>query len=237
MDLEDITVIVPTRNEENNIPALLGSLPAAVRLIVIDDSQDSTPALVESLRPGRSLVLRCPAGVSQARQLGAELAETAWLLFSDADVIFAPHYFAELRRWRSCGALYGPKLSIREFESYYRWFARGQRALHWLGIPAASGSNLLVSRHALFAVGGFDLQLACNEDTELVWRIKRWGYPVVFAPDLIVYAQDHRRLRWGWLRKTWHSLTRGVLLYYGLMPARWRSCDWGYWSHARDVKS
>jgi glycosyltransferase involved in cell wall biosynthesis len=228
---EHITVVVPTRNEEHKIVAFLDSLPPWIQLVVVDASQDGTPELIEAHRPERTLVLRHPGGVSEARQVGAEATKTPWVLFSDADVIFPPDYFGRLASYTRYDVVYGPKLSTGEFASYYRWSARGQGLLHRLGIPAASGSNLLVSRHAFFATGGFDLQLSCNEDTELVWRIKQRGYPVLFVPELAVYARDHRRLERGALRKTTHSLVRYTLLYFDLIPPRWRVHDWGYWSY------
>ena len=113
---------------------------------------------------------------------------------------------------------------------YYRTFVWGQRLLHSVGIPAATGSNLLIRRDALFDVGGFDRTLSCNEDTEVVWRIHRRGFRVDFAPDLAVFETDHRRLRRGALAKTMHSLTRCLLLYLDLMPSRWRTGDWKYWA-------
>jgi hypothetical protein len=54
---------------------------------------------------------------------------------------------------------------------------------------------------------------------------------VCFAPDLVVYAHDHRRLYRGPLRKTLHSITRCLLLYLGLISESWLSHDWGYWSY------
>ncbi|MFN8499653.1 MAG: glycosyltransferase family 2 protein [Anaerolineae bacterium] len=95
---------------------------------------------------------------------------------------------------------------------------------------AASGSSLLLSRRAFLSVGGFDCRLAVNEDTEIVWRVRRAGYRVDFASDLAVYARDQRRLRRGAARKTMHSMARCALLYTGLMPERWRGHDWGYWT-------
>lgn len=231
MSLKDITVIVPTKNEERNIVTFLGSLPAWVSLIAVDASQDDTPEIIKTRRPERSQVVRHPGGVSMARQIGAEAAQTAWLLFTDADVSFPPDYFGRLAGYRGYDLIYGPKLSTGEYANYYRWFARGQALLHRLGIPAASGSNLLISRHALWAAGGFDTQLSCNEDSELAWRVKRRGYPILFLPDLVVYAQDHRRLERGLLRKTVHSFARCLLLYFDLIPSRWRGRDWGYWSY------
>jgi GT2 family glycosyltransferase len=229
-----LSVIVPTRNEAHNVPAFLASLPPGVQLIVVDASQDATPELIQTLRPHNTLLLRYASTVTQGRQWGAEAAETTWLLFTDADVIFPPDYFERLRGYRGYDALYGPKLSTDEFRSYYRWFAQGQRLAHALGMPAASGSNLLVKRQVLKDIGGFDLELTCNEDSELAWRIKRRGYRVGFAPDLVVYARDHRRLHGGVARKTLHSWVRCALLYFNLMPSRWRKHDWGYWSLPRD---
>ncbi len=230
MELTNLTIVVPTRNEAHNIPAFLASLPAQATLVVVDASQDTTVDLIRTLRPERTLVIRHPAKIAEARQIGAEAARTPWLLFTDADVTFDPAYFDRLGRYSNYDAIYGPKLSKDHFSNYYRWFTWGQQAFHSLGIPAVSGSNLLVSRRALADAGGFDQRLTCNEDTELGWRIKRQGYRIVFAPDLIVYARDHRRLHRGVVRKTSHSLARCLLLYLNLMPARWRGRDWGYWA-------
>jgi glycosyltransferase involved in cell wall biosynthesis len=227
--LEDVTVIVPTRNETRNIPAFLASLPGEVSLIVVDSSEDGTPELVEILRPDHTLLVRCCCNVTQARQVGANRAKTPWLLFTDADVVFSIDYFRNLEPYEYYDVLYGPKLSDGAFPSYYRWFSIGQRVLQLLGIPAASGSNLLIRREVLSEAGGFDLELSCNEDSEIAWRIKRRGYRVGFGNDLRVYARDHRRLHRGVARKTFHSLARCTLMYLNLLPARRRRNDWGYW--------
>lgn len=229
MQLSELTLILPTRDEARNIAAFLGSVPPEPRLVVVDASRDDTPERIEALRPANTLVLREPGSVAHARQRGAEIARTRWLLFSDADLVFAPDYFERLTRLGGAAVYYGPKLSRDRFRRYYRGFARAQALSHALGWPAASGSNLLVAREAWSAVGGFDLQLNCNEDSELVWRIGRAGYGVCFLPDLVVYAIDHRRIENGRTAKTLHSLARCVLLYTDLMPRRYRGLDWGYW--------
>jgi glycosyltransferase involved in cell wall biosynthesis len=229
MQLADLTLILPTRNEARNIARFLESVPAELQLIVIDDSRDETPILIETLRPERTLLLREPGSVTRARQCAAGLARTRWLLFSDADVVFAPDYFERLSLLSGSAAYYGPKLSADRFRSYYRGIAIAQAASHACGIPAASGSNLLIRRDALESVGGFDLDLTCNEDSEVVWRLRRAGYRVSFRKDLVVQATDHRRLEAGRLRKTLHSMTRCALLYTNLMPRKYRTHDWGYW--------
>lgn len=233
MEPSDVTIIVPTRNEVANIPAFLASIPSAVRLIVVDASDDETPDLIERLRPDNTQVLRRPVKIAAARQIGAEAAETEWFLFTDADVIFAPDYFDRLAPYERLDVVAGPKLSRDRYQEYYKWFSRGMRALTNLGIPSASGSNMLVRREAFFTSGGFDLQLTVNEDSELAWRIRRHGFRVGFAPDLRVYARDHRRLDRGRTKKTFHTLARCFLLYTGLMPESLRPKDWGYWKPAR----
>ena len=237
MRLDQVTVVVPTRNEETNIVTFCQSLPVEVWLIVVDASDDDTASLIRRCRPARTRVVCEPSNVVEARQIGARLAETEWLLFTDADVIFAPDYGERLAACESgssrCDVLYGIKLSRDRYQAYYRRFSWGQGMSHRLGIPAASGSNLLIRRDVFWASGGFDLELSVNEDSEIAWRLKRERYGVCFDPELVVYARDHRRLDQGTLRKTLHSTARCLLLYSGLMPKHWRSRDWGYWSRGR----
>ena len=133
----------------------------------------------------------------------------------------------------ACGLVFGPKLSADEYAGHYRRLAIAQGVLARLGIPAASGSNMLVTAEAFAAVGGFDTLLSCNEDSELGWRIARAGFQWRYERRLVVFATDHRRLRRGALRKTLHTVFRCSSLVLGLIPRRWRSHDWGYWRAAR----
>jgi glycosyltransferase involved in cell wall biosynthesis len=231
LDIAQVTVIVPTKNEAKNIVPFMDSLHPEVELIVVDSSEDATPDIVEARRPERSLVLRREARIGEARQLGAKAARTEWLLFTDADMSFAPDYFCRLQAHPGdADMIYGTKLSADEYAGYYRVFRWGQGVIDWLGIPAASGSNMLFRQDVFWAVDGFDLKLTVNEDSEIAWRTKRQGYRTVFARDLEVYERDHRRLRRGTVRKTIHSLVRCLLLYLDLIPEDRKNRDWGYWA-------
>jgi glycosyltransferase involved in cell wall biosynthesis len=229
-----LTVVVPTLNEEHNLPRFLASLPCDLPLIIVDASTDRTPEVAVTRRPNHTRVIKRQCSISEARQIGGEAARTEWLLFTDADVVFPPAFFSRLaRHQRDADCVYGSKLSIGAYRHYYRAIGRGQQLLHRLGIPAASGSNLALRRRVLFQVGGFDRQLVCNEDSELVWRVKRAGFSTRFAADAPVYATDHRRLERGRIQKTFHSIFRCMLLYGDLLPPAWRASDWGYWSRHR----
>jgi glycosyltransferase involved in cell wall biosynthesis len=235
--LRDLTIVVPTRNEAANIEAFLASVPAEAELIVVDRSEDDTPDIVRRRRPLRTVVLHCRESLTVARETGSRAARTRWLLFADADVRFAPDYFATLAQLLSGppdrALVFGPKLSADDYAGHYRRLAIAQRALARLKIPAASGSNMLVSAAAFAAVGGFDTLLSCNEDSELGWRIARAGFAWAYEPQLVVFATDHRRLQRGPLRKTLHTVFRCSSIYLDLIPRRWRSHDWGYWRAAR----
>jgi GT2 family glycosyltransferase len=211
-------------------------------------------------------VLAAPGSIAAARQAGAEIARGEVLVFADADVEFEAGYFERLRAlmspspWPSChparggsaspnprgsergkdfpwDAICGPKLSRDSYSRYYQLVSQAQQITYsTLGIVGASGSNMVVTRAAFQELGGFRLDLSCNEDTELFLRAGRRRFRVHYEPDLVVWATDHRRLRRGLVRKSAHSLIRNALLFLvckrpGL--PRLLVHDWGYWSTSR----
>jgi cellulose synthase/poly-beta-1,6-N-acetylglucosamine synthase-like glycosyltransferase len=101
-----ISVIVPARNEEQDVEAGLRSLLAlesvAIEIIAVDDrSSDSTGSImdrmaIEASASGKTLrvlhVSELPAGwmgKTHAMALAARQATAPWLLFTDADIFFA----------------------------------------------------------------------------------------------------------------------------------------------------
>lgn len=230
---DTLTIVVPTKNERRNLGGFFASIPPELCVLLVDASDDGTPELALRLRPERTRVVRDRGNIARARQLGADLAETEWVLFTDADVAFAPGYFEHLARHTfrpGTGALYGRKAALGSYPVYHSLFRLGQRCCDLLDIPAGSGSNMLVRREALRAAGGFDLELSCNEDSEVLWRVADAGHEVRFVPELCVLSRDERRLARGSAKKLLHSAARCFLLYTELMPRRWRASDWGYWS-------
>jgi 4,4'-diaponeurosporenoate glycosyltransferase len=96
--LPTLSVIIPARDEEHNLPALLASLaklePPAHQIIVVDDgSRDATAALARAA--GATVVATPPLpagwiGKAWACHTGAAHATAQWLLFTDADTAHAP---------------------------------------------------------------------------------------------------------------------------------------------------
>jgi chlorobactene glucosyltransferase len=99
-----VSVIVPARNEEENLPVLLASLtsleyPNYEILVVDDQSEDRTAELVEQAPPGNARALRLVRGDTPpegwfgkpwACFQGAREARGTLLLFTDADTWHHP---------------------------------------------------------------------------------------------------------------------------------------------------
>jgi len=233
-----VSVIVPTKNEARNLPYLLASLPPEVEVVVCDASTDATASVAVALRPHRTLVLDAPGTVAEARQQGALASSGNILVFTDADVEFDADYFDRLQMLEEWDGVCGAKLSRDLYASDYQAMRRAQSVTYrWLGIAAASGSNMVMTRRAFDAVGGFRTQLSCNEDTELFLRAGRRGFRMQFDQRLVVWARDHRRLERGRRSKAVHSLVRNVLLYFVCCQPRIPRLlvhDWGYWARTHE---
>lgn len=234
MKLSDLTVIVPTKDEADNIGPFLDSLDPRVALIVVDASTDDTRERIHARRPD-ALVIEDQSTIPEARQLGMERATTEWVLFTDADMSFGEGYWTAweaLDLGPKVGAVQGAKLSADDdYQTYYKLFSAGIRVMSWLTIPAGSGSNMLFRRTALLDVGGFDFALTANEDIYALWSVRKAGWRVPYAGGLKVYERDHRRLDQGRLKKTIHGWIRPLMLFTGIGDDRVRTSSWGYWEN------
>lgn len=89
---EQITIVVPCKNEENYIHHLLDSLNEQnlgnTRIIIADCSTDNTREVINSYKPYLNIEIIDGGPVSIAKNNGAKLATTPYILFIDADVRF-----------------------------------------------------------------------------------------------------------------------------------------------------
>ena len=106
-----VTVIVPTRNEVENVAELLQRLAPAVNgigteLLVVDDSDDDTPHELARIAPSCPIPVRLlhrPAGerrggLGGAVVAGAREARGEWLMVMDADLQHPPETAAAIAR-------------------------------------------------------------------------------------------------------------------------------------------
>lgn len=84
----NLSVIILTKNEENNIVDCIETVNFADEIIVIDDfSEDRTVELIENLKNRKIRIIqhRLNDDFSSQRNFSQEIAEGEWLLFIDAD--------------------------------------------------------------------------------------------------------------------------------------------------------
>ncbi|QLD25979.1 glycosyltransferase [Micromonospora carbonacea subsp. aurantiaca] len=104
-----LTVIVPTRDEAENIPVLLGRLaplltPLRAELLFVDDSDDGTDKAIAAACAGAPVPVRLlhrppearAGGLGGAVLLGARHARGEWVLVMDADLQHPPESAATL---------------------------------------------------------------------------------------------------------------------------------------------
>ena len=204
-ELPTLTVIVPGRNEAENIAATLDTLMqqeyAGLRVVAVDDRSDDATGLImdryAAKFPERLSVLHITElaegwlGKTYAMAKGVAASESEYVLFTDADVLFSPSLlrrviaFAESERADHVVVM--PTLEIRSwgegallgvFHVTAMWGSR----LWKVADPAAKrdfigiGAFNLMRRDALEAIGGLEPQrLAVVEDMTLGVRVKSAG--------------------------------------------------------------
>ena len=200
-----LTVIVPARNEGPNIRACLESLLAqdyaAMQIIAVDDrSTDNTGDTMDQLatvyphKLGVIHIDKLPAewlGKTHAMSVAADQCTSDFLLFTDADVIFAPdslrRALANVVETRADHFVLVPTTIIHRwdeaallafFGSFGLWGARPWRVANSTSPRDALGIGAfnLLRRSAYLKVGGYEaLRMEIVEDLGIARRIKRAG--------------------------------------------------------------
>lgn len=91
-----LTIVIPSKNEETYIGHLLTDLSKQVentRIIIADCSTDNTREIITQKKIEHNLNIEIIEGgpVSEAKNNGAKLVKTPYILFIDADVRFFTH--------------------------------------------------------------------------------------------------------------------------------------------------
>jgi len=182
-----LSVIIPARNEEHNLPVLLRSINAqSVRpqeVIVVDDaSTDRTAEVTRSL--GATVISSQPLpagwrGKTWACQQGAKTARGDTFLFVDADSWFETGGLERILAHKNPGALsVGPYHAVREpYEQLSVFFNLIMTAATVPG--RLFGQMLLVSRANYQCVGGHEaVKGRILENFQLSERFREKGIPL-----------------------------------------------------------
>jgi glycosyltransferase involved in cell wall biosynthesis len=148
-----ITIVVPCKNEENYISHLLDSLRLQdignTRIIIADASTDSTRDVIQKTKGDLNVEVIDGGPVSIAKNNGAKLATTPYILFIDSDVrFFSPTVIRD-----SVDILETKHLDL--IGLYIKCYDDDIRAK--IGFSIFNLINRIMSRWVPFAVGAFFL--------------------------------------------------------------------------------
>jgi glycosyltransferase involved in cell wall biosynthesis len=224
-----VSVVVPLRNEEAGVEALIDDLCAQERapeaIVLVDTgSEDRTRERVaaRARSDARVRLLCLPTGYPGAgRNAGLRAARTPWVAFADGGTRLPPHWLARLMEPVDRGQTVDVVLGAMDVEAHTPAeraaalaFAPARRALAdgriWRGFFVASSA---VRREAAFAAGGFAEHLRSGEDLLFLRALER-GANLAHAPEAVVRWSHAVGTRAVWRRfRTYaeHSLRAGLM--------------------------
>lgn len=197
-----ITIVVPCKNEENYIQHLLSHLKAqqgidGVRIIIADASTDNTRSVIEENKGHLNVEVIEGGPVSIAKNNGAALATTPYLLFIDSDVrFFKPTVIEDAVRTLEEKDLDLIGLYIKCYDNDFvarvgfTLFNIINSVMQYF-IPFAVGAFMLTRRDRFEELGGFP---ACYETSEDFFLSKMYE-PSKFEIINHHFGQDSRRFK------------------------------------------
>jgi glycosyltransferase involved in cell wall biosynthesis len=210
-----LSVVIACRNAEATLGVQLEALAREPRhaewdvLLCDNGSTDGTVALAESYRrllPNLRVVTAGERpGPAHARNVGAASTDAPWLAFVDADDEIAPGWVAAMFAALDRHAFVAGSFEARRLNSAAVVRSRPLQQADGLQdsgigprLPHAGAGNLGIHREAFEAVGGFDADLGCLEDTDFCWRVQLSGVPLVFWRDAVVHVRLRSTIRRMW---------------------------------------
>lgn len=202
MKLSDkITIVVPCKNEETYIHHLLDALRKQdigdTRIIIADCSTDSTRQVIKDNSAGLNVEIIDGGPVSVAKNRGAELVTTPYILFIDADVrFFKPTVIQDAVGLIESKNLDLIGLNIRCYDRDPRahlgftLFNTINHALKYFS-PFAVGAFMLTRRDRFEEFGGFPENFVTSED----FFLSRKYSPKKFRIVKHYFGQDSRRFK------------------------------------------
>ncbi len=251
--LIELTVIIPARNEEQNLAACLQSLVAQAddlfqlgrdwELIVVDDHSTDRTAEVAGSFPGVALLTAAKlengwTGKNNAIWTAARKARGRWILFTDADTIHEPgnlnRAIHEATRHKAGMLSYSPRQFVTGvaqrtlmplvFSELALAYPPSKVSDPSQRIAAANGQFLLVEREAYRRLGGHAAVAdRVLEDVELAFLAKRRKVGLRFR-----YAPDALSTR---MYRTTSSMIEGwtknlaLLFNNALATCLWKILD------------
>jgi hypothetical protein len=222
----DVSVIIPTWNEEKYLPKCLRSLTNQAKskpseVIVVDGgSTDRTVEIAEKYADRVLVERNKPVGA--ARNIGAKHASGNILAFIDADTIASKNWIEEIEHTlRTNPRAVGVTGPTRPYEgsrldrlAYHVATGWVQRLSLRLGLPHVAGFNCAYRKNEFWEAEGFDEYRQLSEDITLSLRIRHQG-PILFDPEMLAYTSLRRIKNYGYpYLTTYYTMNWATMLLF-----------------------
>jgi glycosyltransferase involved in cell wall biosynthesis len=198
---EKITIVVPCKNEEKYIPYLLlhlrNQMIGSTRIIIADCSTDNTRDVIQATKGNLNIEIIDGGPVSIAKNNGAKLVTTPYILFIDADVrFFKDTVIRDAVREIELKDLDLIGLNARCYDKNivaqigFSIFNVINNVLKYFS-PFAVGAFMLTRRDRFEEYGGFPEKFATSED----FFLSRQYSPKKFKLLNHHFGQDSRRFK------------------------------------------
>jgi len=195
-----VSVVIPVHNESSRIQGLMRTLITQTykaQIIFIDDrSSDESPAiLAQFAKEAKERGIECkiitlnenpgPNFKQFALSRGITESDGDYFLFTDGDCEVPPEWISTMVsriQDEKTGAVLGPVFKKKESNKFFSLFQCYDHILRYnyltgsTGLGAAGGgfgNNLIVSKKALAAIGGYDaIPASPTEDASLISQIR-----------------------------------------------------------------
>lgn len=204
--MSEVSVIIPAYNAAKHLAATIESVLAqtrsAAQVIVVDDgSADDTGKVASGFGDAVWSVRQDNAGVSAARNRGAEIATADWLLFLDADDLLISNALERLlarAQEGAFGVIYGQTIYFNDAGNERRLHGKAaaegevpaaMTANFWKSVIATPGAAM-TRREVFEKAGGFRREFNTTADRDFWLRagmLARFGF--VEAP--VIEKREH----------------------------------------------
>ena len=227
---DKVTIVVPCKNEENYIAYLLESLRGqegidGVQIIIADKSDDNTRKVIRAQSHGLKVKIVEGGPVSRAKNNGAKLVKTPYLLFIDSDVrFFSSTVIKDTLETMESRNLDLIGLRVKCYDE--SWQAQAAFSL-FNGVnkvlsnfmPFAIGAYFLTRTDKFNELGGFPEKYVTSED----FHLSRMYSKDKFHLDSHYFGQDSRRFKkMGYFGMTWYLIKNFL---YRNNKKHWDSID------------
>ena len=199
---DEVTIVVPCKNEESYIYYLLDSLKKqkgmeGIRILIADCSTDSTRRVIENHKDWLDIEVIEGGPVSVAKNNGAYLVTTPYILFIDADVrFFSNTVIYDTLKQMKVEDLDLIGLNIKCYDkdlraqlSFSIFNVLNKILSKW--IPFAVGAYLLTRKDKFYEHGKFPCKYPTSED----FHLSRKYDPKKFKIAKHYLGQDSRRFK------------------------------------------